>query len=201
MAQQRRQPPTISQQGIGGQRMGGEQMGARQVGGRQAGGQQAGGQQIPTMPGVEPTQQLPSELRTFLDDLSGCVDVLEWEKTLAIQSGRQAAPVVAMADDVAEIGKLTKELVARDSMLAPQAVQLFTQASEQALGTFQQQRGQVPGVERVTSRLRQTLESAGRVQQRLGGQQQPQQSPGQQSIGGQPGQQAQQPVGQQGRTF
>ncbi|WP_227354473.1 four-helix bundle copper-binding protein [Haladaptatus salinisoli] len=129
--------PSTGQQGIGqqgGQRGGGQQYGQQGVGGgmiQQGGGMtQQGGQQM-TQRGGQFEDQLPGEMRIALEDFEKAAQVCDWCADQCIDEGPQMAECIRLCRDVADLGTLNAQLIARDSVFGPELAEVFAHAAEE----------------------------------------------------------------------
>ncbi len=134
---------STGQRGIGqqGGQGGGQQYGQQGVGGgmSQQGGQmsqqsgqmtQQGGQQM-TQQGGQFEDQLPGEMRIALEDFEKAAQVCDWCADQCIDEGPQMAECIRLCRDVADLGTLNAQLIARDSVFGPELAEVFAHAAEE----------------------------------------------------------------------
>lgn len=192
----------------GGQRYGGQQSG-QQYGGQQ-GSQQFSGQQGATQSQFGGGQQmgggqqhaqtlddyLTGDERLLLHDVVTATHTSAWCADLCIDEGPQMATCIRLCEDIEELGSVTQEFIARDSVFTPHVVETLVEAAREC--AMECERHQAPHCQENASVLHKLVQSgteylretsggqsgSGGQQQRTGG---AQSEMGGRSGGGQPG--------------
>lgn len=109
---------------IGGQ--GGTQFGGQQ----QPGGQQTqfGGPQQPM--DIKLEEGLTEEMRVVLHDLVQSATACEWCAERCVDEGPEMAECLRLCRDVADLATLNVQLISRDSVFGPEAIEVFASAAE-----------------------------------------------------------------------
>lgn len=145
-----------SQMGGGQSRMSGGQQGTQQTGTQsQMGGQQhqmGGGQG-----GQSFEDYLTGDERLVLHDVVKATHTAAWCADLCIDEGPQMASCIRLCEDVEELGSVTQEFIARDSVFAPHVVETLIEVAEECAMECEQH--QHPHCQENASVLRKLVQS------------------------------------------